>query len=172
MLCNLPAVLGDYEVRVSDTAQASLLDQPLHQSAQLIECAGGGQRLPPFDIFSQQFFGMSYTRALISYDNPGNNFDTVVTAVADAKLQRRYGDNPLEIRAIGCTRESEAQRRGKWSLLTNSKDRSVMSRNSKKRKRSQTPTTRTLKSFGRSRSAWTGSPQQLRPSARPSRRTN
>ena len=66
-----------------------------------------------------------YTRALISYDDPGNNFDTDVTAVTDAKLQRRYGDNPLEISAIGCTRESEAQRRGKWALLTNSKDRAV-----------------------------------------------
>jgi len=66
-----------------------------------------------------------YTRALISYDNPANNYDTDVTAVTDAKLQRRYGDNPLEISAIGCTRESEAQRRGKWALLTNSKDRAI-----------------------------------------------
>lgn len=66
-----------------------------------------------------------YTRALVSYDNPLNNYDTDVTAVADQKLQRRYGDNPLEISAIGCTRESEAQRRGKWALLTNSKDRAV-----------------------------------------------
>lgn len=66
-----------------------------------------------------------YSRALISYDNPANNYDTDVTAVTDPKLQRRYGDNPLEISAIGCTRESEAQRRGKWALLTNSKDRAV-----------------------------------------------
>ncbi len=66
-----------------------------------------------------------YSRALVSYDNPLNNFETDVTAVTDAKLQRRYGDNPLEISAIGCTRESEAQRRGKWALLTNSKDRAV-----------------------------------------------
>ncbi|HCS44939.1 MAG TPA: hypothetical protein DIW52_19295, partial [Pseudomonas sp.] len=66
-----------------------------------------------------------YSRALISYDNPANNYDTDVTAVTDAKLQRRYGDNPLEISAIGCTRESEAQRRGKWALLTNSRDRAI-----------------------------------------------
>ena len=66
-----------------------------------------------------------YTRALVSYDNPLNNYDTDVTAVTDQKLQRLYGDNPLEISAIGCTRESEAQRRGKWALLTNSKDRAV-----------------------------------------------
>ena len=66
-----------------------------------------------------------YSRALVSYDNPLNNYDTDVTAVTDQKLQRRYGDNPLEISAIGCDRESEAQRRGKWALLTNSKDRAV-----------------------------------------------
>ncbi len=66
-----------------------------------------------------------YSRALISYDNPANNYDTDVTAVTDCKLQRRYGDNPLEISAIGSTRESEAQRRGKWALLTNAKDRAV-----------------------------------------------
>ncbi len=66
-----------------------------------------------------------YSRALVSYDNPLNNYDTDVTPVTDAKLQRRYGDNPLEISAIGCDRESEAQRRGKWALLTNSKDRAV-----------------------------------------------
>ncbi|WP_455884758.1 host specificity protein J [Pseudomonas spelaei] len=78
----------------------------------------------PF-IYSSASERTRYTRALISYDNPLNNFDTDVTAVTDAKLQRRYGDNPLEISAIGCTRESEAQRRGKWALLTNSKDRAV-----------------------------------------------
>jgi predicted phage tail protein len=66
-----------------------------------------------------------YSRALISYDNPANNYDTDVTSVTDPKLQRRYGDNPLEISAIGCSRESEAQRRGKWALLTNSKDRGI-----------------------------------------------
>lgn len=36
-----------------------------------------------------------------------------------------YEGNPLEISAIACDRESEAQRRGKWALLTNSKDRAV-----------------------------------------------
>lgn len=66
-----------------------------------------------------------YTRALVSYDNPANNYDTDVAAASDAKLQRRYGDNPVEISAIGCSRESEAQRRGKWILLTNSQDRTV-----------------------------------------------
>ncbi|HEJ1186491.1 TPA: phage tail protein [Pseudomonas aeruginosa] len=66
-----------------------------------------------------------YSRALVSYDNPANNYDTDVAVATDNRLQRRYGDNPVEVAAIGCTRESEAQRRGKWAILTNSQDRTV-----------------------------------------------
>lgn len=66
-----------------------------------------------------------YSRALISYDNPANNYDTDVIPVTDNALQRRYRDRPVEISAIGCTRASEAQRRGKWALLSNSQDRTV-----------------------------------------------
>lgn len=66
-----------------------------------------------------------YSRALVSYDNPANNYDTDVIPVTDFALQRRYRDRPIEISAIGCTRASEAQRRGKWVLLSNSQDRTV-----------------------------------------------
>jgi predicted phage tail protein len=66
-----------------------------------------------------------YTRALVSYDNPANNYDTDVTAYADLVQQRRFGDKPVEISAIGCTRASEAQRRGKWVILSNNQDRTV-----------------------------------------------
>ncbi|MPS98191.1 MAG: DUF1983 domain-containing protein [Pseudomonas sp.] len=66
-----------------------------------------------------------YSRALVSYDNPANNYDTDVIPVTDLALQRRYRDRPIEISAIGCTRASEAQRRGKWALLSNSQDRTV-----------------------------------------------
>ncbi|HHK5028241.1 TPA: host specificity protein J, partial [Pseudomonas aeruginosa] len=66
-----------------------------------------------------------YSRALVSYDNPANNYDTDVTGYSDAPLLRRYGDNPVELSAIGCTRESEAQRRGKWAVLTCVQDRTI-----------------------------------------------
>ena len=66
-----------------------------------------------------------YTRAIVSYDNPDNMYESDTTAVSDLSLQRRYGDNLLEITAIGCTSQSEAQRRGKWALYTNSKNRTV-----------------------------------------------
>ncbi|MEB0008610.1 DUF1983 domain-containing protein [Pseudomonas sp. RTB3] len=66
-----------------------------------------------------------YTRSLVSYDNPANNYDTDVIPFADLDLQRRMGDKPTEISAIGCTRASEAQRRGKWAILSNNQDRTV-----------------------------------------------
>lgn len=66
-----------------------------------------------------------YTRAIVSYDNPANNYDTDVTAFSDPVLQRRFGDKPVEISAIGCTRASEAQRRGKWVVMSNNQDRTV-----------------------------------------------
>ncbi|WP_095111670.1 DUF1983 domain-containing protein [Pseudomonas sp. Irchel 3H7] len=66
-----------------------------------------------------------YTRALVSYDNPANNYDTDVIPFSDLDLQRRYGDRPTELSAIGCTRASEAQRRGKWAILSNNQDRTV-----------------------------------------------
>ena len=66
-----------------------------------------------------------YTRAIVSFDNPANNYDTDVTAYSDPALQRRFGDKPVEISAIGCTRASEAQRRGKWVVMSNNQDRTV-----------------------------------------------
>ena len=68
---------------------------------------------------------VKYTRALISWDNPDNAYESDVTSVSDQPLQRRYGDNVIELSALGCTRESEAQRRGKWAIYTNNNDRAV-----------------------------------------------
>jgi predicted phage tail protein len=66
-----------------------------------------------------------FTRCLASYDNPLNNYDTDVTVYSDLPLQRRLGDKPTEISAIGCTRASEAQRRAKWLVLSNNQDRTI-----------------------------------------------
>ncbi|MGN9472012.1 TipJ family phage tail tip protein [Pseudomonas syringae pv. aptata] len=66
-----------------------------------------------------------YTRAIVGYDNPDNNYDTDVITFADPVLQRRFGDKPTELTAIGCTRASEGQRRGKWVVMSNNQDRTV-----------------------------------------------
>ncbi|UIP34265.1 host specificity protein J [Stutzerimonas kunmingensis] len=66
-----------------------------------------------------------YSMALVSYDEPANAYQSDVEPVADNALVRRYGVNKQDITAIGCTRRSEANRRGRWLLLTNAADRMV-----------------------------------------------
>lgn len=66
-----------------------------------------------------------HTMALVSYDDPDNGYQSAVEVASDPALVRRYGVNQVELTAIGCTRRSEANRRGRWALLTNSRDRTV-----------------------------------------------
>ncbi|MER0515465.1 TipJ family phage tail tip protein, partial [Providencia stuartii] len=66
-----------------------------------------------------------YTQALVSFTDIDNHSNDDVEAVADLKLQHRYGVRKTELSAIGCTRRSEANRRGRWALLTNANDRMV-----------------------------------------------
>lgn len=66
-----------------------------------------------------------YSMALVSYDEPANAYQSDVEPVSNNALVRRYGVNKQDITAIGCTRRSEAHRRGDWLLQTNSADRTV-----------------------------------------------
>ncbi|MFQ6285603.1 host specificity protein J [Yersinia enterocolitica] len=66
-----------------------------------------------------------YTTAMVSWSDPANNFQDAIEAVSDNDLVRRYGINQIDMTAIGCIRQTEANRRGRWALLTNSKDRIV-----------------------------------------------
>ncbi|QKJ16595.1 TipJ family phage tail tip protein [Yersinia kristensenii] len=66
-----------------------------------------------------------YTTAMVSWSDPANNFQDAIEAISDNDLVRRYGVNQLDMTAIGCIRQTEANRRGRWALLTNSKDRTV-----------------------------------------------
>lgn len=63
--------------------------------------------------------------ANVSYDDPANHFKTNVTVVQRKDLVERYGIEPLELSAIGCISEYEAQRRGLWALISNTNDRMV-----------------------------------------------
>ncbi|MCL0017369.1 DUF1983 domain-containing protein, partial [Providencia rettgeri] len=55
-----------------------------------------------------------------------NHSNDDIEPVVDLKLQRRYKTvRKVELSAIGCTRRSEANRRGRWALLTNANDRMI-----------------------------------------------
>lgn len=67
-----------------------------------------------------------YTSALVSWSDPANAYTDAVEPVFEADLVARYRTyNQLEVTAIGCTRQSEANRKGRWGILTNNKDRVV-----------------------------------------------
>lgn len=66
-----------------------------------------------------------YTTAMVGWSDPANHYADAVESVFENALVRRYGVNQTEITAIGCTRQSEANRRGRWALLSNSQDRTV-----------------------------------------------
>lgn len=66
-----------------------------------------------------------YTNALVSWSDPNNAYSDAMEPVFEQALVSRYGFNQLEITAIGCTRQSEANRKGRWGILTNNKDRVV-----------------------------------------------
>lgn len=67
-----------------------------------------------------------YTSALVSYSDPDNGYADAMEPVFEKDLVSRYKVyNQLEVTAIGCTRQSEANRKGRWGILTNNKDRVV-----------------------------------------------
>ena len=67
-----------------------------------------------------------YTSALVSYDEPDNHYNTEVESTFEtSQILRWGGDRQVEISAIGCTSRGEAQRRGKYTLITNMYNRTV-----------------------------------------------
>ncbi|MGV8925001.1 MAG: host specificity protein J [Ewingella sp.] len=66
-----------------------------------------------------------YTTALVSWSDPDNGYADAMEPVFEQDLVSRYGFNQLELTAIGCTRQSEANRKGRWGILTNNKDRVI-----------------------------------------------
>lgn len=60
-----------------------------------------------------------YTVALVSWNDPADFYRQKVEYVDDQAGITRYGIQQTEITATGCTSQAQAQRVGKWALLTN-----------------------------------------------------
>lgn len=66
-----------------------------------------------------------YSHAFVSWSDPANGYQDAIEPVSEIALVRRFGVKQADVTAIGCTRQTEAIRRGKWVLHTNDADRSV-----------------------------------------------
>ncbi|WP_366212887.1 DUF1983 domain-containing protein [Klebsiella pneumoniae] len=75
--------------------------------------------------YSSSSSQVRYTNALISWSDPDNAYADAMEPAFIPELVSRYSFNQLEMTAIGCTRQSEAHRKGLWGILTNNKDRVV-----------------------------------------------
>lgn len=66
-----------------------------------------------------------YTSCNVTFDDEQNLYQQDVEPVFDTEAALRFGHNPTSITAIGCTRRSEANRRGRWILKTNLRSTTV-----------------------------------------------
>lgn len=66
-----------------------------------------------------------YSSALINFSDPENHYQDRTTAVMFPDLVKQFKFKQTQLTAIGCTRESEAQRRGGWAVYSNSLDRII-----------------------------------------------
>ncbi|QYC51430.1 putative tail fiber protein [Klebsiella phage P1] len=60
-----------------------------------------------------------YTSCNVMFDDEENQYEQDVEPVFNPDAAMRFGHNPTIITAIGCTRRTEANRRGRWILQTN-----------------------------------------------------
>lgn len=59
-----------------------------------------------------------YTTALVTWNDPNNAYKQAQEYVQDDAGLARYGIQPVALTAFGCTSQGQAQRAGKWTLLT------------------------------------------------------
>lgn len=59
------------------------------------------------------------TVALVSWNDPEDRYRTKLEYVEDRQALDLYGYRELEVRAFGCTSQGQAQRIGRWALVTN-----------------------------------------------------
>ena len=75
--------------------------------------------------FSSTSEKSNYSAAIVTYSNPANHYSDDQASVYVRDLSTRFGFNVYEMTAVGCTRDSDGQRRGIWAVETNRDDNAV-----------------------------------------------
>ena len=97
-------------------------DQPVTSAAHVLNNANVIDGRFDYATGSQK---TRYSTFAVAYGDPTNHYADAIANGMRSELVRRYKINQLSISAIGCTRQSEAQRRGHWALITNQLDSQV-----------------------------------------------
>ena len=59
-----------------------------------------------------------HTVALVSWDDPDNNFETRIEYVTNDRIFSKYGYRPIDLRLLGVTSRGQALRAANWALLS------------------------------------------------------
>lgn len=73
---------------------------------------------PPF-VYEGTGLKARKTVCLVSWNDKNDRYKGKVEYVEDISALERYGYREIEVRALGCTSQGQAQRLGRWTLLTN-----------------------------------------------------
>jgi predicted phage tail protein len=85
----------------------------------IVEVAEGGELTQPAFVYEGTGLKARKTVALVSWNDKNDRYRSKIEYVEDRNAIERYGIRELEVRALGCTSQGQAQRVGRWALVTN-----------------------------------------------------
>lgn len=84
----------------------------------VVEVDDSGQLTKPPFTYSGSSLRARHTVALVSWSDPDDLYKTKIEYVEDIEGIRRYGYNPTDVVAVGCTSQGQARRTGEWLLYS------------------------------------------------------
>jgi predicted phage tail protein len=85
----------------------------------IVEVAEGGELTQPAFVYEGTGLKARKTVALVSWNDRDDRYRSKIEYAEDQSAIERYGIRELEVRALGCTSQGQAQRVGRWALTTN-----------------------------------------------------
>lgn len=85
----------------------------------IVEVSDSGEVTKPAFVYEGTGLKARKTVALVSWNDREDRYRGKIEYVEDRNAIDRYGYRELEVRAMGCTSQGQAQRVGRWALLTN-----------------------------------------------------
>lgn len=85
----------------------------------IVEVSDNGTLTKPAFLYEGTGLKARKTVALVSWNDKDDRYRGKIEYVEDRDGIDRYGYRELEVRALGCTSQGQAQRVGRWALITN-----------------------------------------------------
>ena len=85
----------------------------------IVETSDSGELSKPAFVYEGTGLKARKTVALVSWNDKEDRYRGKIEYVEDRNGIDRYGYRELEVRALGCTSQGQAQRVGRWALITN-----------------------------------------------------